>query len=76
MAVGSAEAATSRAWPKEAPAQYVTLRAALRGVPASVRDIARRFQGAPRRAEQMEVMLQNLVALGQARHLEDGRYTA
>ena len=76
MAVGSAEAATSRAWPKEAPAQYVALRAALRGAPASARDIARRFQGAPRRAEQMEAMLQTLVALGQARHLEDGRYTA
>ncbi|MCA3351075.1 MAG: hypothetical protein INF97_10805 [Roseomonas sp.] len=76
MAVEGAEAGTSRAWPKEAPAQYVALRAALRGAPASARDIARRFQGAPRRAEQMEAMLQTLVALGQARHLEDGRYTA
>ena len=76
MAVEGAEASTSRAWPKEAPAQYVALRAALRGAPASARDIARRFQGAPRRAEQMEAMLQTLVALGQARHLEDGRYTA
>ena len=52
------------------------LRAALRGPPASARDIARRFQGAPRRADQLEAMLQTLVALGQARHLEDGRYTA
>ena len=76
LAVEGAEAGTSRAWPKEAPAQYVALRAALRGAPASARDIARRFQGAPRRAEQMEAMLQTLVALGQARHLEDGRYTA
>ncbi|MCA3382277.1 MAG: hypothetical protein ING08_18790 [Roseomonas sp.] len=76
MAVEGAEAGTSRAWPKEAPAQYVALRAALRGAPASARDIARRFQGAPRRAEQMEAMLQTLVALGQARHLNDGRYTA
>ena len=76
MAVEGAEAGTSRAWPKEAPAQYVALRAALRGAPASARDIARRFQGAPRRADQMEAMLQTLVALGQARHLEDGRYTA
>jgi hypothetical protein len=76
MAVEGAEAGTGRAWPKEAPAQYVALRAALRGAPASARDIARRFQGAPRRAEQMEAMLQTLVALGQARHLEDGRYTA
>lgn len=76
MAVEGAEAGSSRAWPKEAPSQYVALRAALRGAPASARDIARRFQGAPRRAEQMEAMLQTLVALGQARHLEDGRYTA
>jgi hypothetical protein len=76
MAVDGAGADTTRQWPKEAPAQYVALRAALRGPPASARDIARRFQGAPRRADQLEAMLQNLVALGQARHLEDGRYTA
>jgi hypothetical protein len=76
MAVDGAGADTTRQWPKEAPAQYVALRAALRGPPASARDIARRFQGAPRRADQLEAMLQTLVALGQARHLEDGRYTA
>jgi hypothetical protein len=76
MAVDGAGADTTRQWPKQAPAQYVALRAALRGPPASARDIARRFQGAPRRADQLEAMLQNLVALGQARHLEDGRYTA
>ncbi|MCA3317840.1 MAG: class I SAM-dependent DNA methyltransferase [Roseomonas sp.] len=76
MAVDGAGAEATRQWPKEAPAQYVALRAALRGPPASARDIARRFQGAPRRADQLEAMLQTLVALGQARHLEDGRYTA
>lgn len=76
MAVDGAGADSTRQWPKEAPAQYVALRAALRGPPASPRDIARRFQGAPRRADQLEAMLQTLVALGQARHLEDGRYTA
>jgi len=76
MAVDGAGADTTRQWPKEAPAQYVALRAALRGPPASARDIARHFQGAPRRADQLEAMLQTLVALGQARHLEDGRYTA
>jgi hypothetical protein len=76
MAVDGAGADTTRQWPKDAPAQYVALRAALRGPPASARDIARRFQGAPRRADQLEAMLQTLVALGQARHLEDGRYTA
>jgi hypothetical protein len=76
MAVDGAGADTTRQWPKEAPAQYVALRAALRGPPASPRDIARRFQGAPRRAGDLEAMLQTLVALGQARHLEDGRYTA
>ena len=76
MAVDGAGADTTRQWPKEAPAQYVALRAALRGPPASPRDIARRFQGAPRRAGDVEAMLQTLVALGQARHLEDGRYTA
>jgi hypothetical protein len=76
MAVDGAGADTTRQWPKEAPAQYVALRTALRGPPASPRDIARRFQGAPRRAGDVEAMLQTLVALGQARHLEDGRYTA
>ncbi|MCA3280569.1 MAG: class I SAM-dependent DNA methyltransferase [Roseomonas sp.] len=76
MAVDGAGAGAARQWPKEAPAQYVALRTALRGTPASARDIARLFQGAPRRAGDVEAMLQTLVALGQARHLEDGRYTA
>ncbi|MBD0273595.1 MAG: class I SAM-dependent DNA methyltransferase, partial [Acetobacteraceae bacterium] len=72
-----APAATSAdAWPKEAPAQFIVLRAALsRGGPASAKEIARRFRDAPR-GPKLAGMLETLAALGQARALEGGRYTA
>ena len=64
------------AWPKEAPAQFIVLRAALsRGGPASAKEIARRFRDAPR-GPKLAGMLETLAALGQARALEGGRYTA
>ncbi|MFC3026979.1 MULTISPECIES: class I SAM-dependent DNA methyltransferase [Roseomonadaceae] len=62
-------------WPVEGPAQYVALRAALARGPASAREVARRFKGAPRTAKMGE-MLATLAALGQARPLGDGRYGA
>lgn len=75
MLVPDAAPAGAPAWPREAPAQYVALRAALARGPASARDVARRFQGAPRTAR-MDEMLATLAALGQARRVDDGRYVA
>ena len=64
------------AWPKDAPAQFVALRAALaRGGPGSAAEIARRFRNAPR-GPKLAGMLETLAALGQARPLDGGRYTA
>lgn len=64
-----------RRWPKEEPAQFVALRTALRAGPLAPGDIARCFKGAPR-GDRLPKMLQTLVALGQARATEGGRYTA
>ena len=62
-------------WPKDAPAQYMVLRAALASGPASARDMARAFKGAPR-AGKLGEMLATLAALGQARQVGEGRYAA
>lgn len=71
-----AEAAlAAHRWPKDEAAQFVALRAALRAGPIGVRDVARRFQGAPR-GDRLPRMLETLVALGQARALDGGRFSA
>jgi hypothetical protein len=72
-----AEAAVPDAakWPKEEPAQFVALRAALRQGPVTAREIARRFKGAPR-ADRLTKMLRTLEALGQARPLPGDRFAA
>lgn len=75
MEVGEGTAAGLRAWPKDAPSQFIVLRAALSGGPASARDVAQRFKGAPR-AGKVEEMLATLSALGQARPVGGGRYAA
>ena len=62
-------------WPKEEPAQFVALRAALRRGPVTARDIARTFKGAPR-GDRLPRMLNTLVALGQARALDGDRFAA
>jgi hypothetical protein len=69
--------AAANAWPKDdTPAQFIMLRAALsRSGPASAKEIARRFRNAPR-GRKIPTMLQTLAALGQARILDDERYTA
>jgi len=64
-----------RPWPKDAPAQFVALRRALAEGPASARDLAPRFTGAPR-GRKMAAMLATLAALGQARDIGGGRYVA
>jgi hypothetical protein len=75
MAVNEGTASGLRPWPKDAPSQFVVLRAALSGGPTSARDVARRFKGAPRPGK-MEEMLATLTALGQARPVGSGRYAA
>ena len=70
-----AVAAAAERWPKEEPAQFVVLRAALRQGPVTARDLSRRFKGTPR-GDRLPRMLQTLVALGQARALDDGRFAA
>ena len=67
--------AAADAWPKDAPAQFILLRAALSRGPGSAAEIARRFRYAPR-GPKLAGMLETLAALGQARPLEGGRYTA
>ena len=67
--------AAADAWPKDAPAQFILLRAALSRGPGSAAEIARRFRNAPR-GPKLAGMLETLAALGQARPLEGGRYTA
>lgn len=42
----------------------------------SAAEVARRFRNAPRNRQKLEGMLQTLAALGQARALDSGRYTA
>ncbi len=61
-------------WPKRIPDQYVTLRAALAGHPATPTELTRRFVRAPR--TRMKEMLEALVAMGQARQVGDGRYVS
>ena len=57
------------------PAQFALLRRPLTRGPATARDVARAFKGAPR-GEKMEDMLRTLVAFGEARPLGPDRYTA
>jgi len=75
MAVAEATAPGAIPWPKDVPAQFIILRSALARGPASARDVARRFKGAPRPAKMGE-MLETLAALGQARRVSDGRFVA
>jgi hypothetical protein len=73
--IGADQAVAVVAWPREEGAQYKALRAVLRHGPAHPRDIARRLRGAPR-GDKLPRMLANLEALGLARSLEGGRFTA
>jgi hypothetical protein len=75
MAIGEAATSVLRLWPKDAPAQFIALRSALTRGPASARDVAHGFKGAPR-AGKVDEMLATLAALGQARPVGGGRYAA
>ena len=62
-------------WPRLAPDQFTTLRAALkRQGPAAPGDLARQFRGATR--GKVAGILATLAALGQAREAGPGRYAA
>jgi len=70
----AAAASVAPVWPTEAPDQFVALRRALGGGPATPKDLAGRFARAP--ARRIGAMLKTLTALGQARETPDGRYAA
>ena len=74
LAMEQAAASEIRPWPRRAPEQFVALRNALSARPATPADLARRFDKAPR--GRMKEMLEALVAMGQARRLEGGRFVA
>jgi hypothetical protein len=68
------ETAEAPAWPRRAPEQYVALRTALAGHPATPPELASRFANAPR--GRMREMLDAVVVMGQARLTNTGRYVA
>ncbi len=65
-----------RPWPPSLPERVSAVRAALADCaePTDVADIARRFSKA--RKATIEEILETLVAVGQARQTDDGRYVA
>lgn len=73
--VTESAAGTLRPWPKDTPGQFIALRNALAGGPATPQSIARQFKGAPR-GRKLAEMVATLAALGQARDLGGGRYAA
>jgi hypothetical protein len=75
LAVPEATLPSAPAWPKDLPAQLVALRSTIARGPASAQEVARRFKGAPR-ADKLREMLATLAALGQARGVGAGRFTA
>jgi hypothetical protein len=74
LKIEAGEAAEARPWPTRVPEQFVALRAAVAGQPATPADVARQFVKAPR--GRMKEMLEALVAMGQAREIEGGRFVA
>jgi hypothetical protein len=77
LAIEDGDATEARPWPKRQPEQFVALRAAVAGrpaTPATPADVARQFVKAPR--GRLKEMLEALVAMGQARQIEGGRFVA
>ena len=73
LAITIDPAAMLPAWPKQVPAQYVALRAALAGKGITSPDaLAQHFSGV--RPAKLAPMLKNLAALGQARDAGSGRF--
>ena len=71
----SAAKVTKQPWPASLPDRFSAVRAALtdQGAPAAPRDVAKRFKNV-REKEVIEEILDTLVAVGQARQTDDGRY--
>jgi hypothetical protein len=69
-----AKAARKASWPKTLPERVTTIRGLLaeQPTPAHLEELARRFQRAPR--DDVQEVLNALVALGLARRLDDNRY--
>lgn len=63
-----------QAWPKTLPEQVQAVRGVLGGQPLALEQIAAQFKNAKR--ERVGDILATLAALGQARDVEDGRFTA
>lgn len=74
LAVDEGDDETLPAWPAREVDRYVVLRAALVAAPGSPADVSKRFQKAS--AKKVGEMLQTLVALGQARTMPEGRFSA
>ena len=70
----AAKAPRKAAWPKTLPERVTTIRGLLaeQPKPAHLEELARRFQRAPR--DDVQEVLNALVALGLARRLDDNRY--
>jgi hypothetical protein len=70
----AAKAPRKASWPKTLPERVTTIRGLLaeQPRPAHLEDLARRFQRAPR--DDVQEVLNALVALGLARRLDDNRY--
>ena len=71
----SATKVTKQPWPASLPDRVSAVRAALtdQSAPAAPSDIAKRFKNV-RNKEVIEEILDTLVAVGQARQTDDGRY--
>ena len=73
-ALGGQGCARKASWPKTLPERVTTIRGLLaeQPRPAHLEELARRFQRAPR--DDVQEVLNALVALGLARRLDDNRY--
>lgn len=72
----AADAARKTPWPKALPDRVTGIRGLLAAQPkpSDVEELARRFQRAPR--DDVQEVLNALVALGLARRLDDNRYAS
>jgi hypothetical protein len=70
----AAKSPRKASWPKTLPERVTTIRGLLaeQPRPAHLEELARRFQRAPR--DDVQEVLNALVALGLARRLDDNRY--
>lgn len=72
----SKEKLKKQPWPKTLPERITAVRSALvdQGQPADAKEVAKLFKGA--KSDTVEELLETLIAVGQARLTDDGRYAA